>query len=178
MQEAHAEEYDLGTIEGFEAARKDPGIPDEMVQEMLQEPRDLASINTELVTEAVLPMLGAVFVTIVVTELVKGLGLRVLLAGWQKDRRQTAYRWCTAIVAGITAFTFGFHESVLNMTGVSVSVLETAIYGSATIAMTAHVLYKWRLVQVLRLKVYKFLRTDPDDPGLYTSSEVTDDSDG
>lgn len=174
MQPAYAEEYDLGTDEGFAAAKRDPGIPDEMVAQMEQEPRELADINTELVAEFLAPMLGAVFMTIVVTELVKGLGLRALIAGWAKDRRQTAYRWCTALVAAITAFTFGFHSSVLNLTGVSISWLETALYGSASIAVTAHVLYQWRLVQAVKLKVYRFLQIEPDDPGLLTKSEANE----
>lgn len=175
MQPVYAdtvEEYDLGTDAGFAAAQRDPGIPDEMVAQLAQEPREFADINTELLTEFLAPMLGAVFMTIVVTELVKGLGLRLLLAPWKKERRQTAYRWCTALVAGVAAFTFGFHSSVLNLTGVSISHLETALYGSASIAVTAHVLYQWRLIQAVKVRVYRFLQVDESE--LRTNSEVNE----
>jgi hypothetical protein len=172
MKPVYAEEYDLGTADGYAAAQRDPGIPDEMVQAIEQEPQPLADINTEFAAELLAPMAGAVFVTIVVVELVKGLGLRNLLAGWDRPRRQTAYRWATAITAGICAFTFGFDRAVLNATGVRLSVLEVAIYGSASISVTAHVLYQWRLIQAAKIRVYRFLQVEERD--LHTRSEAVE----
>ena len=95
------QEYDFGAPDYYAQAKADPGIPDEMVAEIEAESKaPIADINVELVGELA-PMFGAVFVTIVVVELVKGLGLRGLLRGWERERRQTAYRWATAIVAAV-----------------------------------------------------------------------------
>lgn len=172
-------EYDLGIPEAYAQAMADPGIPDELVAEIEEEPAPLVGLNTELVAE-VTPLIASAVIALVVVELIKGLGLRDLLGNkglfrregkgpliaglrFEEEARATAYRWVLAGASLWASLTFGFSSAILNLTGTRLSVLEAVVYGMGSVSLAAHVLYSWRLTQALKVRVYRFLKvTDAD----------------
>lgn len=173
-------EYDLGTEEGMKQAQLDPGIPDELVEEIAQEPRETVAFNPELILETT-PLVAACVMALVVLELLKALGMRDILgsSGFMKregkpplvkgldlerDSKATVYRWALAAASFGTSLSFGFHTAILNLTGYPMSWFETVLYGTASVSLGAHVLYEWKLTQALKKRVYDFFGFEnPDD---------------
>ena len=155
-------EYDLGTQGGYEQAKLDPGLPEEMVQEIAAEPAPVVGFNFELVYELT-PIVGAVLITVAAVELLKGLGLRQLLKrrfSYGEEARTTVYKWVTLLVSFPVSVGWGFREVVLDTTGVQLSWAETFIYGGLLVATGARLFYEWHLAQIAKDKLYKWLGVD------------------
>lgn len=154
-EEYYEDEYDAGD----EAQFDEPGVPDELVAELAAEPVDAVGFNHELAAE-VSPLLWASLLAIVLTEAVKPWGkaamvLRKLTDATQKRAIQTM----PFAFGAFTATTFGFREMVIDLTGVSLSVVESLIYGGASVGVVALVIYEFihsiRPIKVARLRFYR-----------------------
>lgn len=158
-------EYDLGQPEQYRAfVRDEPGLPDELVQQIAAEPAPVVGFNSQLIWE-LSPVVAAVLVTVCFVEVAKGLGIRKMLKRkfrYSEEDRTIAYKWLTFLMAIPAALSWGFRETALDLMSVQLSWAETIIYGGLVVATGARLVYEWRITQVIKLRVYRFFGYHPD----------------
>lgn len=158
-------EYDLGLPGEYRAfVRDEPGMPDELVQKLAEEPAPVMGFNAQLLWEGA-PILAAVLVTVCFVEVAKGLGVRKLLKRkfrYSEEDRTIAYKWLTFVMAVPCSISWGFRETMIDLMSVQLSWLETVLYGGLVVATGARLVYEWRITQVIKLRVYRAFGYHPD----------------
>jgi len=121
-------------------------------------------LNTELPAEF-LPLAGAVAFAIVITETVKGMGLRDWLhkRGHDNHQRTTWYRWLLFVVAAITSQTFGFRRMMLDLMGLQLSYVEAIVYGACSVTVIAGFVYNLKLSRVFKARIYRLIGVTEED---------------
>lgn len=154
-------EYAAGDAVGM---ANEPGLPDELVAELIEEPAPFFELNTELPAEFA-PFAGALLFAIVITETIKGMGLRDFLhkSGRDNHARTTWYRWLLFIVAAVTSQTFGFRRMMLDLMGLNLSYVESIVYGACSVTIAAGFVYNLKLSRILKARIYRLLDVSDDD---------------
>ena len=128
-----------------DAAAFEPGVPDEMVEEYIDEPVPEFGFNAEFASEFAPLLLATLLAMAVVEALLKPL-LKALLDLWRgKDRDKSAdptlIRMLAFLAGCCTSVTFGFRAMVYDLTGQPLSVIEEVLYGGSSVAVCSLVIY-------------------------------------
>jgi len=152
--------------EDYEQAMAEPGLPDEMVAEVLaEEPPDFFGFNAELIAENS-PILLLAVVALLATESVKALGLRWWCnkkKGYDEDTKALVYRWALFFVSGVTGASLGFNVIVLDVTGLSISYIESFAGSGLIVGAIAAGLYSLKVTKALKAAFYKKIGVTDDD---------------